>query len=123
MSLDVYLEGPPTTRECDCPRCGNQHTTEVKEVLYENNITHNLGKMAREAGLYEVLWDPDEGSIACNLIPKLKAGLELLKSDPEKFKKLNPPNGWGTYESLVSFVGSYLRACEENPSAKVSVWK
>ena len=28
-----------------------------RESLYSSNITHNLGKMANEAGIYEALWE------------------------------------------------------------------
>ena len=29
-----------------------------RESLYSSNITHNLGKMANEDGIYEALWRP-----------------------------------------------------------------
>ena len=70
MSLDVYLE----------------------KTIYTRNITHNLGKMAEEAGIYEALWRPDEAGYwnAVDLIQPLSAGLKLLLADPERFKKFNP---------------------------------
>jgi hypothetical protein len=89
--------------------------------VYSANITHNLNSMAREAGIYEQLWRPDEigAKKASQLIEPLRAGLSLLKSDPERFKKFNPSNGWGTYEGLVTFTENYLKACEEWPDAEV----
>lgn len=107
MSLDVYLKASrPTT-------------------VYQANITHNLNAMAEEAGIYKHLWRPDELGIkkAAELIEPLRAGLALLKSDPERFKKFDAANGWGRYENLVLWVESYLSACEENPDAEVSVWR
>jgi len=91
--------------------------------VYERNITHNLNKMAAEAGIYEHLWRPDELGItkAQQLIKPLRAGLDLLVSDPEHFKVFNPENGWGDYVSLVEFVREYLSACEVNLDADVSV--
>lgn len=99
----------------------NDETDEV----YSGNITHNLTEMASKAGLYECLWRPDENEItkASQLIEPLKAGLFLLKNDPEKFKRFNPPNGWGTYEGLVRFVSDYLKACNTFPNAEVHVWR
>jgi len=105
MSLDVYLE-------------------EVKPTeVYGGNITHNLTKMAQEAGIYEALWRPDENYIteARHLIDPIEKGLAKLKADPEKFKKFNPENGWGNYENLVKFVERYLKACKEHPEASVGV--
>jgi hypothetical protein len=89
--------------------------------VYHDSITHNLGKMAREAGLYEALWRPEEIGVttAQQLAPLLRVGLEVLKGHPEKFQRLNPSNGWGTYEGLVQFVQDYLDACLENPDATV----
>lgn len=90
--------------------------------VYSANITHNLGKMAREAGIYECLWRPEEIGIikAKQLIKPLEEGLALLKRHPAHFQNFNPPNGWGSYCSFVSWVERYLEACRENPDADVS---
>ena len=107
MSLDVYLK---------CPCC--------EAEVYTRNITHNLNRMAKEAGVYKHLWRPGEIGIktAGQLIEPLESGLAELKSDPEHFKQWNPDNNWGDYEGLVAFVRDYLDACKEYPDAKVSVW-
>ena len=104
MSLDVYL-------------------MESSSEVYWANITHNLNKMADEAGIYKHLWRPDEVDItkASQLIEPLQAGLEKLKANPEHFEKFNSPNGWGMYEHFVPFVEKYLQACEEYPKADVRV--
>ena len=93
--------------------------------VYHANITHNLGRMASETGIYECLWRPDEIGImkASELIECLRAGLQALRNDPERFKRFNPANGWGTYEGLVQFVENYLATCEQYPDATVSVWR
>jgi hypothetical protein len=112
MSLDVYLEPEP------CPHCGN-----ADEELFWANITHNLNTMAGEAGIYKCLWRPDEIGItkAKELIEPLREGIRLMKSDPERFKKHNPENGWGTYEGFVPWIERYLAACAQNPEATVRV--
>lgn len=93
------------------------------EEVYWANITHNLSKMAAEAGLYKYLWRPQENGIshAHQLVEPLRKGLAKLKSDPEKYGQFNSPNGWGVYENLVEFVSNYLKACESYPHAEVSV--
>lgn len=105
MSLDVYLSAVRDTE------------------IYSANITHNLNRMAKEAGIYEYLWRPDEIGVtkAEQLIEPLTVGLKTLKSDPVRFKQFNPGNGWGDYDALVGFVERYLSACSENPDASVSV--
>ena len=91
--------------------------------LYSRNITHNLGKMADAAGIYEALWRPEEVGFtkAKDLIAPLEKGLAKLKEKPDHFKELNPPNGWGNYEGLVDFVEEYLAKCKELPEANVRV--
>jgi len=100
----------------------SKEVTEYREV-YSRNITHNLNKMADAAGIYKHLWRPDEIGItkAAQLIEPLRAGLELLRAEPERFIPLEPENKWGTYDGLVNFVTEYLDACIKSPDADVEV--
>lgn len=96
---------------------------EETNCVYSHNITHNLGLMAKEAGVYQHLWRPEELSIevAGDLIIPLQNALEKLTSDPAHFQTFNPANGWGSYEGLVEFVTQYLQACRDNPDATITV--
>jgi hypothetical protein len=134
MSLDISLKIKKHVSEDEC-----KTWEEIYEEVYRCNITHNLGKMASEAGIYEALWRPyrlrddyiksglDEEYeyesrtviLAQELIPYLEKGLEDLEMRPEHFEKWNSPNGWGTYINFVSFVCEYLQACKEYPKAVV----
>lgn len=110
MSLDVYL----IAETCDkCQRGGGE--------VYSANITHNLGVMAEEAGIYKHLWHPEELGItkAKDLIEPVRAGLALMVADPPRFEKHNAKNGWGLYENFVPFVANYLSALEAHPEADV----
>ncbi len=111
MSLDVYLEGNP------CAHCGRSDET------FWQNYTHNAGKMAAEAGIYDCLWRPDEHGIetAAQIIEPLRAGIALMKEDPCRFLMLQPPNGWGSLESFLPWCEKYFAACEANPTARVRV--
>lgn len=105
MSLDFYLNA-------------------VRRItVFDANITHNLGKMAGEAGIYMILWRPEELGLtkADEIIRPLEDGLEKLKSDPDHYKQFNPENGWGDYDILVRSVETILNACKENPDAEIIV--
>ena len=148
MSLDVWLTEQGATRPAgsgiftrehgrtievtveewnakhpDMPALEAAPSEETTDTVFNANITHNLTAMADAAGLYRVLWRPDELGItkACALIEPLRTGLLKLLGDPAGFRALNPSNGWGTYESLVDFVTKYHAACLEHPDAVIGV--
>lgn len=79
-----------------------------------------VGNYHEPGGAYELerSLPPVHGS---DLIGPLSSGLELLRSDPERFKAFNPENGWGDYDGLVEFVRQYLQACKTYPAAEVRV--
>jgi hypothetical protein len=91
--------------------------------VYEAGITHNLNKMATEAGVYHALWRPEEIGIthAAQLIEPLTKALADLKARPGFYMLLTPENGWGTYEDLCKFIERYLTECIKNPTAEVHV--
>lgn len=137
MSLDVHLYNK-TKHQCNCPDC----TIGDEQLVYEANITHNLGTMAEEAGIYKALWRPHmlkenwiptddynaefefevtTTTLAKEIIPLLEKGLDDLKKRSEYFKKFDAANGWGKYVDFVPFVEDYLNACKEYPNAIVKV--
>lgn len=142
MSLDVYLTMPYPARKLGAdgvfiPRNGtiveisreewdrwNPHVEPpAGDEVFKANITHDLGEMAGDAGIYEALWRPEEINItnAVQLIPILEKGIALMESDRERFVAFNPENGWGSYDAFVPWVKRYLDACRKWPDAKVSV--
>lgn len=111
MSLDVYL----TANKCEY--CGRS------DEPFRASITHNLTDMADAAGIYGAVWRPDENGItkAKQLIEPLKKAIAEMKADPERFKKLNPANGWGTYSIFLPWLERYLEACLAEPEANIMV--
>lgn len=91
--------------------------------VFSANITHNLGAMADEAGIYKHLWRPEEIGIysAGELIEPLEVGLTLMKQDPERFKKFNAKNGWGLYEHFIPWIEEYIEACKKYPDAIIEI--
>lgn len=92
-------------------------------VVFDSNITHNLYRMAEEAGVGMHLWHPEDIGItkAEQLIEPLTTAVALMKADPPRFEKHNAANGWGLYKHFVPFVQEYLDACVKNPDAGVRV--
>lgn len=147
MGLDVYLREdlpyPPTA----CLACVSEdpthtHWLEHTSPIYQASITHNCTQMAVSAGIYKALWRPAELTAAPyvilegldvaawerrtrvharDLIETLTEGVRRLLYEPDHFKRLENPNGWGTYLDFVPWVRNYLNACECNPNAVVQV--
>lgn len=136
MSLDFYLQ------YTKCEHCGGKLRSSFD--VFDGNITHNLGKMALAADIYEALWRPyklhpeyktelendsdaeydfeeSHTMYARDVIKVLEGGLQKLKKSPDKYKKYNAPNGWGSYKYFVPFVEAISKACEENPDAEIYV--
>lgn len=89
--------------------------------VYEDNITYNLAPM------YYKCIDIDGGLKALNgmkcrdAIPVLNRAIDDLIENKEEYEKLNPENGWGSYEGLLKSLKSLRIACLENPSGKVEI--
>ena len=113
MSLDIYLE-----RSVWISYDEGKTYAQKTEPVYRANITHNLIKMAKEAGIYEAIWAPEkiEKTKASEIVEILEKGLADLKERPEYFKKFNSSNGCGIYIDFVPFVEQYLEACKEYPN-------
>jgi len=136
MSLDVTLY-----RHYHVSYDGGKTLEERQEDLYSTNITHNLGKMAGEAGLYEALWRPhrlkegyniaegdhdaeyefeEENLVrAYEIIPIIEKGLEDMLARPKHYETFNSPNGWGMYKHFIPFIEQYLEALKEYPESFV----
>ena len=146
MSLDVYLNVPGVcvpagsglfvrengaTREITRGEWDKRHpdcepaafVQQSGSQVFESNITHNLGPMARAAGVYDCCWRPDghEMTKALHLIRPLRIGIAAMETDPGKFRAMNPDNGWGNYGGLLRFCRDYLEACLAYPDADVTV--
>ena len=130
MSLDVYLYERVCPFEDDlCLLCVASSVDDNREhlrLVFQQNITHNLGKMADAAGFYQATWRPEElfnSPRARDIAPFLVQGLAKLRSDPPKYIKLQPTNGWGTHASFMVWVSTYLEECLKNPDAFVRAVK
>ena len=52
----------------------------------------------------------------------LKDTLDELVAHPIKYKKLNPENGWGSYDSLVKSFMRLLIKANESPNSILEDW-
>ena len=61
------------------------------------------------------------GKQAGDVIPLLEKATKAMRRAPAKFKKLNPENGWGSYEGALNSLCWLLEVCQEHPLATVEI--
>lgn len=84
------------------------------------HLTYNLSPMLRAAGM--PAWKSFIGMRAGEAGPTWQTVADTLRADPERFKAMNPPNGWGDYDGAVEVISALAAACAKHPDATVGGW-
>lgn len=113
MSADVWIERSPH------PGCTATHATEREDEL---NVTYNLSGMLREAGF--VGWRGIVGKPAPKVGRHILAVLDRMARDPQKWRAMNPENGWGDYDRcLQGRMRAWAQRCRDaGPDDKIGAW-
>jgi hypothetical protein len=103
MSLDLSIGG--------CPNCG--------ENGEDFNYTYNVSKM-----WHYIYPDDDymlhiEGLKGKETIKLLQDSYRKLKNNEHELVKMNPKNGWGSYEGFLEFISKLIQASIKYPD---DVW-
>jgi len=116
MSYDIWVEVPCKNKkgEDDWHQAGEGH-----------NYTSNVGEMFYKAfektgGNWEDFHDYDKENMICEkAIPQLEKAIKELEANSEHYKKMNPKNGWGSYEGAVRFLKLILADCKRFPYGRI----
>ena len=86
-----------------------------------HNITHNLAEMADALGIYKCLWRPTENGFyeAGEIIPLLEKAIKKAERYPDKYRKYDSENGWGTYKNFIPWLKEVLQSCKDYPKARI----
>lgn len=111
MSADVWIE------KTACPCCGRGESRGA-----ELNITYNLSRMLKDAGF--VGWATLVGMPAQDAGRHILEVLDSMAADPQKWRSMNPPNGWGDYDKcLQGRMRSWAWECvEAGPTDRIGGW-
>lgn len=107
MSYDIWLEMDT----------GGDEPAQVCEV---GNHTWNCGLMFSTALGIESLNDLD-GQNAGEWAEKCCQGVNDMLSRPAVYETMNPPNGWGSYETALKYLQTLAIACRKHPKATIRV--
>jgi hypothetical protein len=101
VSWDLWI-----SKKCEC--CNNY------DEAFSGNMTYNVSPMYYEALGEEGLRGLDEKKCS-EVVEYLRKGIKEMKSNPEKYKKMNPSNGWGSYEGALELLEKIFIECIKNP--------
>lgn len=103
MSLDLWLSSKP------CLTCGDIKQTEIF------NYTYNVWPMWNEIFQTHEMVNIDNLTGAQSIVI-LNYASRILRESPFIFKKMNPPNGWGSYEGFIEYIETLIKAAKEHPA-------
>ena len=82
------------------------------------NYTTNCAPMWRHAGAdLADMKNKTAGEVA----PIIAAAVQRMRDDPDTYRAMNPPNGWGDYDSCLKFLAEVAEACATHHKATVHV--
>lgn len=97
--------------------------TAKREIeIYEGNVTYNL------ADMYYKCIDKEEGfrkldGMNCKqALLIINNAIQDMLNNSDEYRKLNPKNGWGSYEGLLKVLQDLRACCENNPDGKINVY-
>jgi|DEB0MinimDraft_10_1074344.scaffolds.fasta_scaffold92653_3 hypothetical protein len=92
-------------------------------IVWHGNITHNLNVMADKAGIYMEVWRPNEIGVkkAFDIVSALGKAIKDLQTRPSYYRKYNPKNNWGSYETFLEFIKQYQFNCKKYPNSMIGV--
>lgn len=115
MSYDVYGRVPTGAGE-------------EAEAFYAGNYTSNCSRMwaCAISGTFD---DPKtsladlDGSVCGDLVQLLESAQEHMRdpANDEKYRAMNPSNGWGEFVSAREFLHKILDGCRRHPLALLRV--
>ena len=87
--------------------------------IYESNVTYNL------AGIYYKCIDGGFKTLnekTCKeALPILNKAIEDMIKNEKEYRKLEPSNGWGTYDGLLDELRELRKYSEENSDGIIEV--
>lgn len=113
MGLDIWMN----TKKCET--CGHQ------EELEDANLycSYNLSPMWFKQFPDDENLIPIDGLTGREAHPILMYRYCNLDSNKDKLIKLNPPNGWGSYDGLMELLNKLMKLSDENPDLVWETWR
>ena len=97
--------------------------TAKREVeIYEDNVTYNLSKMYYKCIDKEKGFKKLDGMNCKEALPIINNAIQDMLNNADEYRKLNPENGCGSYEGLLSSLQEMRNCCENNPDGTINIF-
>lgn len=83
-------------------------------IIYDTNITYNLADMYYKCIDKEKGFKKLDGMNCKEALPIINNAIQDMLNNADEYRKLNPKNGWGSYEGLLSRLQEMRNCCENN---------
>lgn len=89
--------------------------------IYEANVTYNLSDMYYKCIDKEQGYRKLDGMTCKNALSIINNSIADMLNNADEYRKLNPSNGWGSYEGLLAQLQQMRSCCESNPDGIIYV--
>lgn len=86
-----------------------------KIPIFDTDITYNLAPMYYKAIDEELGFKKIKGMNCKKALPIIDNAIKNMIEEKEEYIKLNPSNGWGSYDGLIEDLKQMRECCEDNP--------
>ncbi len=82
------------------------------------NYTHNVNGMIRAAGMD---WSAEAiRKMTCEQFAhEVRLVFKVWDANPDRFRAMNPENGWGSYDSLRAALEEFVDKCDYFPGCRL----
>lgn len=109
MSWDFWMERDPEPGErLGIPECDANYTYNVSDMFYD--------ALPCSDGIRGL-----NGAKGKDCIKLLEHAIHMMTTYPDKYKAMNPENGWGSYEGALGLLNKLKTWCEKYPEAYMVV--
>ena len=100
----------------------NINITAKREVeIYERDVTYYLADMYYKCIDKEKGFKKLDGMNCKEALPIINNAIQDMLNNADEYRKLNPKNGWGSYEGLLKTLQEMRNCCESNPDGTINV--
>jgi len=84
------------------------------------NITYNVDQMYNKA--FGEYWrDVINNKVANDVLELMNKAIDNMERSPNDYKKLEPDNGWGDYDTALTFLKEFYDECKTYPKMLIYI--